>query len=215
MLDEAEHELCELAQDVDLNELQTRLSLEGTTDDTLDSNNANGCVDEVVKLTALEHTELEEDVRPVRLILIKIRKLAFTIVNSSTLPLPTWKLMLEELNLPLQLMSWNVAMHWNSTFNMLDFVSQYRIVIDAMTGNRKHELYEWEIAGQLRNILKSNTSEVYQIAMVLHPCHKLSYFWSMGWEDDWIATAKSIVQDEFCHLYAALVTNVMSLSMSL
>ncbi|KAG1724563.1 uncharacterized protein EDB91DRAFT_1004527, partial [Suillus paluster] len=32
-------------------------------------------------------------------------------------------------------------------------------------------------------------SEVYRIAMVLHPCHKLSYFKSAGWEDGWIKIA--------------------------
>ncbi|KAG2053512.1 hypothetical protein BDR06DRAFT_853996, partial [Suillus hirtellus] len=38
--------------------------------------------------------------------------------------------------------------------------------------------------------------EVYKIAMVLHPHHKLSYFKSAGWEDEWIKTAEDLVHDE-------------------
>ncbi|KAG1839440.1 hypothetical protein DFJ58DRAFT_718543 [Suillus subalutaceus] len=36
-------------------------------------------------------------------------------------------------------------------------------------------------------------SEVYHIAMVLHPRHKLSYFRSVGWEQQWIKTAEKLV----------------------
>ncbi|KAF8153394.1 hypothetical protein B0H34DRAFT_634348, partial [Crassisporium funariophilum] len=36
---------------------------------------------------------------------------------------------------------------------------------------------------------KTDHSEVYRIAMVLHPRHKLNYFRKAGWEDDWIETA--------------------------
>ncbi|KAG1853540.1 hypothetical protein C8R48DRAFT_558143, partial [Suillus tomentosus] len=35
----------------------------------------------------------------------------------------------------------------------------------------------------------TDTSEVYRIAMVLHPRHKLSYFKNAGWEDEWVDTA--------------------------
>jgi hypothetical protein len=63
---------------------------------------------------------------------------------------------------------------------------------------------------------KTNYSEVYRIAMskfkcspshfainspsippVLHPRHKLKYFESTGWQEDWIVTAQSIVCNEF------------------
>ncbi|KAG1889611.1 uncharacterized protein F5891DRAFT_906011, partial [Suillus fuscotomentosus] len=35
----------------------------------------------------------------------------------------------------------------------------------------------------------TDKSETYQIAMVLHPRHKLQYFKAAGWEDEWVTTA--------------------------
>ncbi|KAF8548523.1 hypothetical protein OG21DRAFT_1380637, partial [Imleria badia] len=35
----------------------------------------------------------------------------------------------------------------------------------------------------------TNHSEVYRIAMVLHPRHKLAYFKAANWPDEWINTA--------------------------
>jgi len=66
---------------------------------------------------------------------------------------------------------------------------------------------------------KTDHSEVYRIAMctfvcltlvticidylsVLHPRHKLHYFKTAGWEDDWIETAHTIVHEEFDRTYA-------------
>ncbi|KAG2340496.1 hypothetical protein BDR05DRAFT_839510, partial [Suillus weaverae] len=40
-------------------------------------------------------------------------------------------------------------------------------------------------------------SEVYQIAIVLHSQHKLSYFRSVGWEPQWIDIAEGLVCSEF------------------
>ena len=36
---------------------------------------------------------------------------------------------------------------------------------------------------------------------VLHPRHKLHYFKTAGWEDDWIQTARDIVHEEFDRTY--------------
>ncbi|KAJ8582620.1 hypothetical protein M405DRAFT_690829, partial [Rhizopogon salebrosus TDB-379] len=47
----------------------------------------------------------------------------------------------------------------------------------------------------------TDSSEVYRIAMVLHPHHKLSYFKTAGWEDEWIKTAEALVRDEFERSY--------------
>jgi len=32
---------------------------------------------------------------------------------------------------------------------------------------------------------------------VLHPCHKLHYFKTAGWQDDWIQTTETLVHNEF------------------
>ncbi|KAG6894808.1 hypothetical protein C0992_004560 [Termitomyces sp. T32_za158] len=48
---------------------------------------------------------------------------------------------------------------------------------------------------------KTHDSEVYRIAMILHPRHKTEYFKNNGWEPQWIATAKDIVQGVFDQNY--------------
>ena len=87
--------------------------------------------------------------------------MAFKIVNSSTLLLPAWKATLSALDLAVRLMPRDVATRWNSTFDMLDFALEYRLGVDAMTSERKHDLRkfeltaeEWEIARQLHDVLK-------------------------------------------------------------
>jgi hypothetical protein len=44
---------------------------------------------------------------------------------------------------------------------------------------------------------KTDLSNVYRIAMVLHPQLKLKYFQQHGWTQDWIRTAETIVREEF------------------
>ncbi|KAJ7351202.1 hypothetical protein DFH08DRAFT_694367 [Mycena albidolilacea] len=44
---------------------------------------------------------------------------------------------------------------------------------------------------------RMDTSNVYRIAMVLHPSLKLEYFRLRKWDQNWIDTAEQIVQDEF------------------
>ncbi|KIK31888.1 hypothetical protein CY34DRAFT_31842, partial [Suillus luteus UH-Slu-Lm8-n1] len=42
-----------------------------------------------------------------------------------------------------------------------------------------------------------DTSEVYRIAMVLHPCHKLTYFKHTKWEDNWVESAETLVRETY------------------
>ncbi|TDL13592.1 hypothetical protein BD410DRAFT_735159 [Rickenella mellea] len=49
----------------------------------------------------------------------------------------------------------------------------------------------------------TDDSEVYRIAMVLHPRHKLNYFKNARWEESWINTARDIVRDEFERSYSS------------
>ncbi|KAF5324122.1 hypothetical protein D9619_011280 [Psilocybe cf. subviscida] len=49
---------------------------------------------------------------------------------------------------------------------------------------------------------KTDHTEVYQIAMVLDPQHKLEYFTKAGWEQEWINAARNIVRDEYDRTYA-------------
>jgi len=43
---------------------------------------------------------------------------------------------------------------------------------------------------------------MYGVFIVLHPRHKLKYFERAGWEPEWIAAAKDIIQAEFDNSYA-------------
>ncbi|KAF8266555.1 hypothetical protein EI94DRAFT_1459595, partial [Lactarius quietus] len=112
-------------------------------------------------LTVREVKELDASIQPVRTMLVKLRKMAFTLNNSTTLLLPQWYNTVATHRLPCHMKLCDVSTSWNSTFDMLDFTLQYRPVIDMMTATQdfdfcKHELVpiEWRIAGELRDILQ-------------------------------------------------------------
>ena len=46
--------------------------------------------------------------------------------------------------------------------------------------------------------------------LVLHPRHKLQYFKTAGWEEEWIEAAKEIVRVEFDRTYAFMDVDVPS-----
>lgn len=96
-----------------------------------------------------------------RLTRIQLRKLAYKIVNSSTLILPAWKAILVALKLNERLMPRDVTTRWNSMFIMLEFALTHRKALDALTedrtnGLREYEISraEWQIAQQLHDALK-------------------------------------------------------------
>ena len=87
--------------------------------------------------------------------------MAFAIKNSSTLILPWWYAVLDELKLGERIMPRDVSTRWNSTYDMLKFALDYCVALDAISGERvmklrKYELKdtEWNIASQLRDILE-------------------------------------------------------------
>lgn len=101
----------------------------------------------------------------------KLRKLAFAIKNSTTIILPEWFSILEQLaqaaeeagKIPLseRMMPRDVATRWNATFDMLKFAIEYRDAIDKITGDLKMKLRqfelsdeEWTFAEQLAKLLK-------------------------------------------------------------
>ena len=102
---------------------------------------------------------------------IQLRKLAYAIKRSTTILLPRWKEILEELAaaaattekkpLSVRIMPRDVSTRWNSTYEMLKFAYLYREAIDKITGEcamklRDYELLEseWETVKQLRDSLK-------------------------------------------------------------
>jgi hypothetical protein len=51
----------------------------------------------------------------------QIRKLMFAIKNSSTIALPQWFRILEDLKLEVRVMPHDVCTRWNTTYDMLNF----------------------------------------------------------------------------------------------
>lgn len=82
-------------------------------------------------------------------------------INSTTILLPAWKDLLEDLGLRVKLMPRDVRTRWNSTFTMLSFALEYRTAIEGLTSERKNDLRqfelteeEWEIVQELSDMLK-------------------------------------------------------------
>ncbi|KIM71997.1 hypothetical protein PILCRDRAFT_82276 [Piloderma croceum F 1598] len=88
-LNEAERELRDLAEGIDIEDemMQGEWEIPGDDDN---EENGDGWVDEVAALSIADHEELEVNVRPIRLVLVKLHKVAFAILHSTTLLLPLW-----------------------------------------------------------------------------------------------------------------------------
>ena len=91
----------------------------------------------------------------------QLRKIAFTIKNSTTIVLPQWNADLKDLNLKIRMIPRDVPTRWNSTFDMLEFAIRDRPAIDAITDNRDMKMRkleldaeDWVIATELRDTLK-------------------------------------------------------------
>ena len=92
--------------------------------------------------------------------------------NSTTIVLPQWFSVLQELELAEQMMPRDVKTRWNSTFDMLDFAVEHITAINTITGDcdmklRQYELSEdeWDMARQLRDVLK--VSSTFQLVFML------------------------------------------------
>jgi hypothetical protein len=183
-LDAAAQALATLSSDIEREER----SMEGdlVRDEEQDDNN-EGLVDIRQEMSDEEITALDKSLQPVRLVLAKvssvsiepshthnqfqIRKLAFTIKNSTTIVLPEWRSILEqhaeaskvakEKPLSVRMMPRDVSTRWNSTFDMVEFALLYRKPLDDLTSLREMKLRvyelseeEWRIAEQLSGVLK-------------------------------------------------------------
>ncbi|KIJ95065.1 hypothetical protein K443DRAFT_77205, partial [Laccaria amethystina LaAM-08-1] len=134
-----EKELLALSAGIDDEELAMadEMMAETEEDDRLideDLNELDEWIDEVSnKMTDEERLVLAANIRPVSCVLVKLRKLAFALVNSTTLLLPAWKSCLQDLELVIRIMPRDVATHWNSTYDMLNFAVDYRKAIEHIT----------------------------------------------------------------------------------
>ncbi|KAH9918529.1 uncharacterized protein BXZ73DRAFT_52881, partial [Epithele typhae] len=169
-------------------------------------------VDDMSGMTPGELRDFRSNLRPVRLMLTKLRRLAATIRKSTTILLPAWKKQLELLNQDILMLKQDVRTRWCSTHDMLKRAVRLKKAIKSFceADNDLHPLdlekyqlskREWSIAEQLLEVLKyyelTDSSECYRIAMVLHPGFKLEYFKTHHWQDEWIETAKTLVRNEY------------------
>ena len=90
----------------------------------------------------------------------QLRKLVFTIKNSSTLILLEWFHILDNLSLDACIMQCDVHTCWNATYDMLEFAYKYKEAINQITDRHKIKLqdykiepYKWDIIKQLWDIL--------------------------------------------------------------
>jgi hypothetical protein len=165
-----------MAQLTDEIEKEKKLSLGDSSDeDELEDDNKEGLTDIRDKMSEKDILELDKRLQPVRLVLVKVsglnftlllmtkkfsqlRKLAFTIKNSTTVVLPEWLSILqkhvdaiEKANtgktpLSICMMPHDVVTRWNSTFNMLEFALLYRKPLDDLTNDREMKLRSYELS---------------------------------------------------------------------
>ncbi|KAF8867525.1 hypothetical protein BD779DRAFT_1464272 [Infundibulicybe gibba] len=145
---------------------------------------------------------------------VKYKKAVDAISGDRTLKLRTYELSTEEWGIATQLrdvLKVHATLYFSrATPNLATVIPAMDHIDRTFTTDALDPAYEPSIRAALvlgkktlnRYYHLTDDSEVYRIAMVLHPRHKLQYFKDVGWEDDWIKTAKGIVQDEFQRSYA-------------
>ena len=118
-------------------------------------------IDELQTMSEEDRTRILEETCVVRTTVTKIRKLAFAIINSTTVALPAWHCLCKLHKLVSKLMPRDVVTWWNSTYDLLQFSLKYREAIDAITADktlkfRKYELYDedWAIVRDLTAVLQ-------------------------------------------------------------
>ncbi|PPQ87566.1 hypothetical protein CVT26_015429, partial [Gymnopilus dilepis] len=153
--------LSELADGLQAEEDATRKESEGDADcNEIDPEDLDEWLDEI-QLTPEEEEELKMKVVPITCMLVKLRKLAFKIVHSTTILLPAWKTLLKELELAARIMPRDVKTRWNSTYDMLAFALEYKEALKELTGDMRNGLRafelddeEWGLAEELQTVLK-------------------------------------------------------------
>ncbi|OJT12090.1 hypothetical protein TRAPUB_11363 [Trametes pubescens] len=212
-MDDNVRELLELAKDLKLQEKDSQ-SKEGGEEDEDDSklldNDDESWVDEVELLSDEERVMFEREVRPVKMALVKIQRLAFKIIHSTTKILPAWHEILEQKGLPI--------FREATLFFLRDTLSLAMVIlamdhIDTMLTNYTHPSHTlsdailaalWLTKKTLNCYYKiSDLSATYRIVMMLYPGHKMQYFKHAQWPSQLMKDAKSMLREEYDSFYAS------------
>jgi hypothetical protein len=84
--------------------------------------------------------------------------------NSSTIALPRWYEVLESLALEPRMMPRDVSTRWNSTYDMVEFATNYRAALNIMTADRDMNLRQFELSKKDWS-LATELSEVLQVRL--------------------------------------------------
>ncbi|EPS93908.1 hypothetical protein FOMPIDRAFT_1106820, partial [Fomitopsis schrenkii] len=122
-LDDWDKELRSLMEDLDFdNEL-----LDGQIEDN------EVLWDVIEEIDDTSRADIQQEVCPVKMMLLKLRKILVLIHRSLTLLLPAWGRAVEAVRLKVKKLPRDVCTRWNSTFRMLDVAIQDHKAIEWMT----------------------------------------------------------------------------------
>ncbi|KAH9006045.1 ribonuclease H-like domain-containing protein [Lactarius hengduanensis] len=171
-------------------------------------------------LTEEELGKLNESIQPVRLMLMKLRRLAFTLKNSMTILLPKscddnlckyellpaeWKIAGELCDI-LKIFK-DATMYFSRGMPNLTTVIPAMDHIDKVLATASDSPYQFGPSIRAALAIGKNAMNRYYNKptnlRLLHPRHKLN-FKKHKWEDAWIQAAHKIVQDKFAQSYKSV-----------
>ncbi|KAF9220504.1 hypothetical protein BS17DRAFT_641414, partial [Gyrodon lividus] len=80
------------------------------------SNDDEGWIDEIEELMEGEKLVIKKSIHPIKVALVKFHKLTFKMINLTTIILPLQEMQESVTNLPR-----DIATHWNSTYDTLEY----------------------------------------------------------------------------------------------
>ncbi|SJL07249.1 uncharacterized protein ARMOST_10592 [Armillaria ostoyae] len=148
-----ERDLIELAEGLEQEDLDVHLEEAEAAAGHVEKDDVDGLIDEVALLSAEDKEKWLAETRSVQMALI--RKLSYKIIHSSTILLPEWRKIIDELKLAQKMLPRDVSTRWNSTFDMLDAAIAYKSAIKEITGDENNKLTEYELSRMKWTVLEN------------------------------------------------------------